>query len=141
MLLESHQWSAATYKVQILEKGKFPFQPHPSFSSPTHPTTHQLLWTTCPEYSEALLQLCAFSHVPFAWYFIPIYINPNQVHMFSICPSRSALYSSPAQYAGRLTFMDYINGLSCFLASHQYWLTAGQKSQGILFTLLFPCYG
>lgn len=128
-------------KVQILEKGKVPFQPHPLFfSSPVHPTTHCYSGQCAQNTMKLFYSFVPLLVVSFAWYLLPpVYICPNQSHIFSVCPSRSVLHSSPALCAGRLT-CNGLHQLAVLLSG--FWLVLDnwrteESNQSILLSALF----
>lgn len=125
-------------KVQILEKSKVPLQPHPLFSSPVHPTTH------CYSGQRARIQwslftaLCLCSLFPLLGICFSPFIYAlirSTYFLFAILDLFSTLHLLCVQ--GGWPVMDYINWLSCFLASDWFWITGGQKSQiGVFYSQL-----
>lgn len=120
MPLKSLQWFPTTCRIKIKFQTRakshsslililfFSHTSYHTFSYSGQPpqNTVKVFYSVVPLLMFPLLGIC-----------FPVYIYPNQVDMFSICSSGSDLSTPPAQCTGRLTCMDYINGLSCFLAA------------------------
>lgn len=134
MLLKRLKWLPITYRKKIQIQSPIPASSLIRLLLHASYRTLQLLWIICPEYTvtvtvnEAHWQLCAFTHVPIAWYLFPQFKGSQIKSKYFLFALPNLFFSSLYLVCMQESWPEWTASVATLLSGFWLFLAERQKS-------------